>query len=313
MKTFIKILILFFVFGAACYYSFNMVMSALIHSEEEIVLPDVKGKNIVEAVEELSALGLGLRKESEEFNQSVPPGVVLRQSPPSGMNVRKGKVIKVAVSQGGEMIYVPNLVGQTVRAADIVLKSSILMTGEISKQYSVTAAKGIVISQDPPAGSSVEKDAVINLVVSDGNPPEGVLLMPDWINKNIDDAKEWALQNELSFDIRNEKSQNLAANAVIRQSPAPDSLLNKSVKIIFYSAVSAKEKNAEEKIFNYKIPAASGNKRVQLVLIDDNGEKIILNAVKKPGTQISMPLQPAGAAFVKVYINKKFIEDVPLN
>ena len=48
------------------------------------------------------------------------------------------------------------------------------------------------------------------------------------------------------------------------------------------------------------------------MLVDDNGEKDILNAVRKPGTQISIPLQVSGKAVVKVYVNKTFIEDVEL-
>ena len=108
--------------AAAAYYSFNAVMNSVIHSNKEIVLPDLAGKSLTEAVEEVSSLGLGLRKEGEEFNNNVPPGMVLRQAPPAGMNVREGKIIRVTISQGGEMIYVPDLKGQTVRAADITLK-----------------------------------------------------------------------------------------------------------------------------------------------------------------------------------------------
>jgi serine/threonine-protein kinase len=312
MKTITKLIIILLVFAAAGYYSFNMIMTAFIHSEEEIVLPDVKGKSVAEAVNELSSMGLGLRKEGEEFNQTLAPGVVLRQSPPAGMNVRKGKVVKVTISQGGEMIYVPDLVGQTVRAADILLKSSSLMIGEISKKYSVTAGKGAVISQDPPAASSVEKDAVINLVVSDGNPPEGVVLMPDWINKPASLAKEWAESLSLTVDIKTEINPSVLPDTVVKQSPAPDANLSKDNKIILYVSEPPKAK-ANQIIFNYNIPDTKGNKRVQLLLVDDKGEKIILNAVKKPSEKISVPVEPAGQAVIRVYINKKFIEDISIN
>jgi serine/threonine-protein kinase len=287
-------------------------MTAFIHSEEEIVLPDVNGKSAIEAFNELSSLGFAIKKDGEEFNQSIAPGVVLRQSPPAGMTVRKGKVIKVTISQGGEMIYVPDIVGQTVRAADISLKSSSLMTGEISKKYSIAAEKGVVIAQDPPAASSVEKDAVINLVVSDGNPPEGVVLMPDWLNKPASLAKEWAQSHSLNVDIKYEQSSSALPDAVLKQSPAPDADLSKVNKIVFYVSQPPQEK-PNQIIFNYAIPNSKGNKRVQLILADDKGEKIIFNAVKKPSEKISIPVEPEGNAVIKVYINKKFIEDVNIN
>jgi len=312
MKTLIKLLIIFIVFAVACYYSFNIVMTAFIHSEEEIVLPDVQGKSVIDAFSELSSLGFAIKKDGEEFNQTFAPGIVLRQSPPAGMNVRKGKVVKVTISQGGEMIYVPDLVGKTVRAADIVLKSSTLMMGEISRKYSILAEKGVIIAQDPAASSSVEKDAMINLIVSDGNPPAGVILMPDWISKPAALAKEWAEAHSLTVDIKTESSPSVLPDTVLKQNPAPDTDLSKVDKIIFYVSELPKTK-ADQIIFNYNVPSTKGNKRVQLVLIDDKGEKIILNAVKKPAEKISIPIIPEGKAIIKVYINKKFIEDVDIN
>lgn len=309
------VLLAIVIISAAVYYSFNIVMNAVIHSKQEIVLPDVTGKSLVEAVDELSSLGLGIRKEGEEFNNNVPPGMILRQAPPAGMNVREGKVIKVTISQGGEMIYVPDLKGQTVRAADITLKSSTLMIGEISRKYSIVHEKGIVLSQDPPAGSSVDKDAIINLVVSDGNPPEGVILMP-LFNENSKgtDARAWAVKEGITVEMKGEQSTAVLPGNIIRQYPEADSDLSKVDKVIFYVAEESKtEKPSSEVVFNYSIPNSGGNKRVRLVLVDDNGEKDILNAVRKPGTKISIPLQTSGTAHVKVYINKIFIEDVEIN
>lgn len=311
-KKFLRIFIVLAVLAAASYYSFNLVMSAVIHTKKEMVLPDVKGKNIVEAVEELSAAGLGLRKEGEEFNQNVPPGVILRQSPPAGMNVREGKVIKVTISQGGETIYVPQLVGQTVRAADITLKSATLMIGEISRKYSVIAEKGIVLSQDPAAGSSVDKDAVINITISDGLPPEGTVLMPDFINKDGAEAKAWAVNAGITVEMKRAESTQHLPDTVMKQIPEPDTDLSGLGKVVFVIAKKSKEDENNEIVFNYSLPNSGGNKRIKLVLVDDNGEKDILNAVRKPGTQISIPLQVSGKAVVKVYVNKTFIEDVEL-
>ena len=313
LKVFIKILLILIALSAAAYYSFNIIMSSVVHSKKEIVLPDITGKSLTEGIEEVSVMGLGIRKEGEEFNQNVPPGMILRQAPPAGMNVREGKIIKVTLSQGGEMIYVPDLKGQTVRAADITLKSSNLIIGEISRKYSVVAEKGIVLSQDPPAGSSTDKDAIVNLVVSDGNPPDGVVLMPSWEGKNGADAKAWAAKEGVTVEIKSESSPNVLPGIVIKQYPAADTDLSNMDSVIFYVSVESKKERTSEIIFNYSIPNSGGSKRIRLELVDDNGEKDILNAVRKPGTKISIPLQVSGKAVVKVYINKVFIEDVALN
>jgi len=206
-------------------------MSAIIHSKKEVVLPDVKGKNIYEALEELSNTGFGLRKEGEEFNNNVAPGVILRQSPPAGMNVREGKVIKVTISRGGETIYIPNLIGQTVRAADITIKSYGLMIGEVSQKYSVIKEKGIVISQDPAAKSAADKDTVINLVVSSGQPPKGIIYTLDWKGKSLEDVKVWASENGVSIEVIRDNSE-LPPGTVLKQKPEADTDITNSKKIL---------------------------------------------------------------------------------
>jgi serine/threonine-protein kinase len=218
----LKLFIAIVVIGTALYFAFNMVMSALVHSKIEVVTPNIVGKSLYNALEELSKEGFGMIKDGEEPNQNVPAGTILRQNPPAGMIVREGKIIKVTISQGGEVIYVPNLVGQTLRSADIALKYSTLVLGEVSRKFSVNINKDIVISQDILAGSRVDKDSVVNVIVSDGFPPDGIILMPDFINKTIEEAKEWALERDIILNIKIEESLDFENNKIIKQYPQAD-------------------------------------------------------------------------------------------
>jgi serine/threonine-protein kinase len=222
LERFLKLFIILAIIGIAFHFAFNTIMSALVHSKKEIVLPNVIGKNIYDAAEKLSKAGFGLKKDGEEFNQNVPAGVILRQNPSAGMNVREGKLVRVTISQGGEMIYVPNLVGQTIRSANISLKYSTLVMGEILKKYSLKAGKGTVLSQDIAAGSSVDKDSVVNIVVSDGPPPEGIVLMPDFVNKNLEEAEIWATRFGITLNIAGERISGIRTNVVLRQLPEAD-------------------------------------------------------------------------------------------
>jgi serine/threonine-protein kinase len=221
-KKFLKVFIVLAVIGFAFYFAFNMIMISLVHSKKEISTPDIVGKNLYNAVEELSKYGFGLKMDGEETNQNVPAGTILRQNPPAGMYVREGKVIKVTISRGGEIIYVPNLVGQSIRSADISLRTATLVMGEVTKRYSVVADKDIIIAQDIAAGTKVDKDSVVNLIVSDGEPPEEMVLMPDFINKNLQEAAKWSSQTGISLNITKEESSELDSGIIIRQYPEPD-------------------------------------------------------------------------------------------
>jgi serine/threonine-protein kinase len=222
LGRFFKLFIILAIVGIAFYFAFNITMSALVHSKKEVLLPNVIGKNICDATEELSNMGFRLKKNGEEFNQNVPAGVILRKNPPAGMYVREGKLVRVTISQGGEMVYVPNLVGQTVRSADISLRNSTLVMGEISKKYSLKAVRGTVLSQDLATGSSVDKNSVVNIVVSDGPPPEGIILMPDFVNKNLEEAEIWAVRYGITLNVTGEKNSSIKTNTVLKQSPESD-------------------------------------------------------------------------------------------
>lgn len=221
MSKLLKLFVVVSIIGAAFYFAFNMIIGALVRNKKEITVPNVVGKNLYKALEELSSVGCGLKKESEEFNQNVLAGVILRQDPHAGMIVKEGKVVKVSISKGGEIVYVPNLIGQTIRSADISLKNSALMIGEVSKKYSIMVNKGIVISQDVEFGSAIGKYSVVNVVVSDGPPPEGVVLMPNFLNKNIGEARIWASRRDININII--VNDNISkTNIIVKQFPEPD-------------------------------------------------------------------------------------------
>ncbi len=81
--------------------------------------------------------------------------------------------IKIATGQEVTVILtpvdsVPNVVGDTQDAATSALTAAGLVAGTVTLQPSTTVAPGIVISQDPGAGSSAVSGSAVNLVFSSG-------------------------------------------------------------------------------------------------------------------------------------------------
>jgi serine/threonine-protein kinase len=221
-KKILKVFIVLVIIGVSVYYSFNMVMLSLIHSRKEIETPNLIGKSLYDSLDELSKTGFGLIKDGEEPDQNIPAGMILRQNPSAGMLVREGKTIKVTISQGGETVYVPDLVGQTIRSADIALRYSTLVMGEVERKFSAAIEKDYVISQDIKAGQKVDKDSVVNIVVSEGVPPEGIILLPNFVNRNVEEAKIWTSENNVTLDIKTEVNQDIENNTIVNQYPQSD-------------------------------------------------------------------------------------------
>lgn len=309
---FIKMLIILAILAVVGYYSFNMIMSAFVNEKGEVLVPDLQGKTLVDCLDTLSQAKLGLIKEGAEYNQNIPAGVVIRQTPPPGINVKEGKIVKITISQGGEIVYVPDLIGDTIRSSNIALKSVGLILGELTKKASMKYEEGIVLAQDPIAGSTVEKDTAINLLVSNGVPNDGTILMPDWVGKDAVEAKQWAQDENFDVNIVEGKTNIANPGEIFKQEPSPDSVITEKTKIKFFIADKKSKKEFKSKLFEYDIPNMGESKRVRLILVDESGEKDIFNGIKAPGAKISIPLKFNGKATVKVFFNNVSIEDVQI-
>lgn len=293
---------------AGIYYVFNLTMAAVVHSRREVMVPDLKGKSMQDALGLLSTLNLGLKKEDEVPDQGYPAGTIVRQNPLAGMPVREGKIVRVSVSTGGQVIYTPNLVGQSVRAAEIAIRSAGLTLGEESSRYSLIARKDYIVGQDPAAGSITDKDALVNLVISAGQPSANMKLMPDWTGKTIDEARAWADKNQMNVQIGEERSAGMAAGTVIRQEPAPDADITYAPQVIF-TVADAGSSSAAGSVFRYEIPQAGGPRQIRLTLVDATGEHEIFNGSRDPGTRIEVPVSPQGVARVRVYTSGILVEE----
>lgn len=231
----------------------------------------------------------------------------MRQNPLSGMPVREGKIVRVSISTGGQVIYAPNLTGQSVRAAEIAIRSAGLTLGEETMRYSLLARKDYVVGQDPAAGSITDKDALVNLVISAGQPPANMKLMPDWVGKHIDEARAWADKNQMNVQVGEERAAGTAAGTIIRQEPAPDADITYAQQVMFTLADAASSEAGS--VFRYEIPQAGGPRQIRLTLVDAAGEHEIFSGSRDPGTRIEVPVNPQGAARVRVYTSGILVEE----
>ncbi len=292
------------------YFTLNWGLQGLIHSRPTQTVPDLKGRSIAAALDQLAPLSLGLRKTGVEFDASVPISSVLRQDPSAGTVVREGKTVRVVVSQGGQTVLAPAVIGLPLRNAEMMLRQSQLSLGEVSESYSLKQDKGMVLAQDPKAESSVERDALINLVVSGGAPPAGVSLMPDFLRKMREEAESWAAGAGLKLDIKTDNTSLFPNGTVMTQTPAPDSVLSPDAGVqLLVSGRKGASPTVAAKTFKYELPQSGSESQVRIVVIDKYGERELFNGVRKPGTKIEVPIQETGGARVKIYMNGILVEE----
>ena len=309
-KFFLKIFLVILGISIFTYIMFNWTMSVFIHWRKEIIVPDIKGKSALTALEILSENNLAMQIQGFEFDSTVPVGTVLRQIPNAGISVREGRIIKVVFSRGGESVFVPNLIGMPVRNAELLLRQRQLNLGEVTESYSTKFDKGVVIYQEPKTDAQVSKNTYVNLIVSAGYPPKGVLLMPDFRQKNISDFYKWIEANpKVKYKIKKEKNSIFAKNTIIDQTPDYDRQINENtVVIITVSDNDVDEKKEDYKII-YNVSQSGSPRNVRIVALSKSGEKEIFNALREPGSKIELTIPKDSIDRIRIFVNGILIEE----
>jgi serine/threonine-protein kinase len=141
---------------------------------EQRELPDVSSLTYADAVKKLTAAGFGKFKQANSPSTPELLGKVIGTNPPANQTSAITNVITIIVGSGPETKQIPNVAGQTV---DMAQKNLNVYGFTKFSQASVDSTRpaGDVISTNPPAGTTVPIDSVIELQVSKGNQ----FVMPD--------------------------------------------------------------------------------------------------------------------------------------
>jgi len=143
----------------------NLVVSK---GQERYVIPVLTGLTPSAALKVLTIQPLKSAGISEEFNTTIPKGLVISSNPPNGQKVKRDTPVSILVSKGIEEIALTTYVGQSADQAQNELTEAGFNV-ESSFAYSETVAAGAVVSQTPAGVVSAPKGSTITLVVSKGS------------------------------------------------------------------------------------------------------------------------------------------------
>ncbi|HVE92375.1 MAG TPA: PASTA domain-containing protein [Actinomycetota bacterium] len=137
-----------------------------------VAVPNLKGIGFSEARVRLDQAKLQLGEQVEEFSNDQPAGTVIDQNPRPNAQVRQNTKIDLTVSKGPETATVPNVVGLSENQASVVLANQGF---RISRQEEAAPQpRGVVIDQEPRAGTQAPKGSIVIIVVSSGGPGDAV-------------------------------------------------------------------------------------------------------------------------------------------
>jgi eukaryotic-like serine/threonine-protein kinase len=167
-------------------------MRYAIHGRE-IEVPNLVEKTPNEARRIAEANGFGLTIERQYFSSTVATNKILSQLPPAGTLVRRGWEIRVAQSLGPQRVQIPNVQGESERAAEINVGRRGLKVSAVAEMPWPADATDQVLAQSPLPNASSVSDPKISLLIAT-QPSPRAFLMPSFLGQSLGKATS-ALQD----------------------------------------------------------------------------------------------------------------------
>lgn len=119
----------------------------------------------------------------------------------------------------GEIVTVPNLRGKTLDEGRTLLSRNLLSLSFTGTEFDSEIEKGLIISQDPPAGSKIKANRMVKVIVSAGSE---IVEIPDLLGKSLETAVQTLASVGLSRGtISQVHSRQYPAGRIIAQAPKP--------------------------------------------------------------------------------------------
>jgi len=199
----------------------------------EVSVPNLAGKSLPEGTRVLNAYSLRIKVDSPRYDQQVPKDQILAQNPAANSKLKRNSQVRVVMSLGAKKISVPNLEGQSLRAAQIVVLQRGLTLGVVAAISAETGDRDRIAAQCPPPEVGFAQSLVMNLLVSTGR-KQREYLMPDLTGQNSDEVVgEFASLGLKLGSVNYQSVPSVAKGAVLKQSPLPGARVTEGSSVDF--------------------------------------------------------------------------------
>jgi serine/threonine-protein kinase len=282
-----------------------------VKNEQNVVIPDIYGEDIIYVLELLSDNGLNIRVEGTEYHSSIPKNHVIHQSPKPGSEVKFGRDVTVILSKGSKWLNLPDFFGKSIEKAQVILDSHHLCRGEISQVFHPIYEKGLIIAQYPEPGTKVVHNSCINFLVSKGI-RHSLYQMPDFLGISF----ERSLITLNKIDIK-PVSINYASDAmwpenrVIDQIPSYGSAITNNEPVIITVNRKGQTLNTFKEglsLFTYTVPIGILKRHILVRLNIFSVTIHVYDDFYKPSDQLFVFVPNNCEASVFVYQDEELVE-----
>lgn len=182
MRTFFRYVLMALILLAVALMSALTAMRVAIHGRE-VSVPNFARLTPAQAEKLATSNGLLAEVEGHFYSADVPEGRIVSQQPPVGTRVRRGWHVLLASSLGPQRAAIPNVVGESARAAELNIRLRGLEVGTIAQVRLPGTPPGQVVAQTPPPNAQVSSPRIdLLLTAPDRGEP---MVMPNFVGRKL--------------------------------------------------------------------------------------------------------------------------------
>lgn len=156
------------ILGTGGFFVYNLANSKPA-APVQISVPAVAGKSEVDAMTDISALGL-IPKHADAFSETVAAGLVIGTDPQAAVMVNPQSVVTVILSKGPSSIKIPtDIAGKSEYEVKTTLQGLGVTFTDNDQVDNGTIPANMVVTTDPAPGTDVPVGTPVTLKISTGN------------------------------------------------------------------------------------------------------------------------------------------------
>ena len=293
-----------------------VTFSIAVRGQEETLVPNVQGKELVAALIDLQSKEL-YPDIQVQFSTKVDRNVIIDQRPAPGTLVKAGKRITLRVSKGPILDKVENYVGKGLEEVRSHLQTmfatqtpNLVIKEPVVYRYEPGTAPGTILAQSPKPGTQISGVTSLEFIVSRGQ-GDNLVEVGTYKGKSFQEAAGELMRAGVPFIFSVRKaSKPQQAGTVTDQNPDAGQMLSygQTVQLTMAAPTSVGKDNVFG-LFKYTLPEYPIAVDIRLEVASETG-KVTLLAMKHPGGPLAVPyVVPEGSEIVLSVLDQELARE----
>ncbi|GAB4363848.1 MAG: PASTA domain-containing protein [Spirochaetales bacterium] len=292
-----------------------LAFSLVLQGAEQTVVPDVRGKELTDALLVLQDRELYPRVQLRFSSDPSLKGKVVDQRPSAGTVVRAGKRITLTVSKGSVVDKVEDFRGKKLEEVRAHLQSlfasqkPLLRIKEPVTYVFHPSPAGTILEQKPEPGTDLTGLTDLVLVVSRG-PEVEKKKAPNLIGRPYQEAMDLLVKEQIPFVFQIQpKTDGKRAGRIVEQTPKAGEEIEPGTSIeVTMTEPSTPQEGFQFGLFDYTLPSYPVVVDLKVEAVSPGGERTLLFSMQHPGGRIAFPyLQPENTTLVLSVFDREII------